>query len=121
MRCELQFLSGNGLKQGESVLKIVVVNKLDQNNSANLENLILLLHKSGIKKFLLDLNELKYVDSSAIGKIINVTKIIRKTGGEISISRVTSDIMNIFNLIKLGTFIKIFSTNEEAVNYLALA
>src|SRR6266403_4888976 len=41
------------------------------------------LIQGGMKKVVLDMTELKYVDSTGIGIFINVTKLIRNKGGDL--------------------------------------
>lgn len=118
MKIDIEFI--NSTEVQNKIVKCLLLDKIDINSSNTLEMLILYLAQAGIRKFILDFKEVTYIDSSGIGKIINITKVLRKQKGEISITRVSQDIMNIFNLIKLGSFIKIFPTNEEAINYLKL-
>ncbi len=102
------------------IFKIAPQNKIDQSITEQFEIFFYTLIRAGVKRFLLDLNGLKYIDSSGIGKIINITKVLRKQGGNITIARVPQEIMQVFKLVKLDTFIKIFISVEEAVNFLKL-
>jgi anti-sigma B factor antagonist len=124
VRFEIEFIKSNPnvpVDYETVIVRIAILNKLDQSIAEQFELFIFALMKSGIKKFVLDLNELKYIDSSGIGKIINITKLLRKQNGNISMSRVSQEIMQVFKLVKLDTFIKIFLSVEEAVNYLRLS
>lgn len=103
------------------IFKIAILHKIDQSMAEQFELFFLTLIRAGVKKFIIDLDELKYIDSSGIGKLINITKILRKQAGSISLARASQEVMQIFKLVKLDTFIKIFHSIEEAVNYLKLA
>lgn len=102
------------------ICKISLINKLDQENSAELEYLTTILIKGGLRKILFDMDELRYIDSSGIGRIINLTKNIRTLKGNVTIARCSSNIQDVFKLVQIEKFIKIFISNEEAINYLKL-
>jgi len=103
------------------IWKINLVNKLDQTNSEEFELFILTIIRGGVRKILFDFDELRYIDSAGLGKIINITKNIRALKGNITITRCAPNIMDILKLVKLEKFIKIFGSNEEGINYLKLA
>lgn len=59
----------------------------------------------GMKKAVFDLADLRYVDSTGIGLIINVAKQIRAKGGDLVFLNVNSAVLEIFNLVKMNDFI----------------
>ncbi len=121
MLTELEILSfeeSDNIDVFNTILKISVKEKLDQSTMKTFEAIMLTLIKGGIRKVILNLKDLKYIDSSGIGKIINITKIIRKAGGDLTITQCNEKIYNILKLVKLDTFLKFFLTNEEGANYL---
>ncbi len=101
-----------------NIFQISLSEKLDQFNMNTFEILMLTLIKGGVRKIVFNMKNLKYIDSSGIGKMINIAKIIRKTGGNLTITQCNEKIYEIFKLVKLDTFIKFFLTNEEGANYL---
>ena len=102
------------------VFKIGLLNKLDQNNCEELEMILMILIAGGARRILFDLDELRYIDSSGIGKIINITKLLRTQEGNVVISRCSPNITEILQLVHMEKFIKIFSSNEEGISYLKL-
>lgn len=100
------------------ICKIGLSNKLDHSNALHLENALLFMIQGGMKKLMLDLTDLKYIDSTGIGKLIKITKTLRKTKGDVCITKCTSHIVEIFKLVRLEKFIKIFNSNEEGLNFL---
>ena len=98
-----------------------IINKLDQTNTAEFDFIITTLIKGGLKRLLLDLEELRYVDSSGIGKLINITKNIRKMEGDLIVTKCSSHVMEVFKLVHLEKFVQICNTNEEALTNLRLA
>ncbi|MDD5066094.1 MAG: STAS domain-containing protein [bacterium] len=100
------------------ICKICLFNELDRKSDNDFEFIITALINGGIRKILFDLENLRYVDSSGIGKIISTTKLIRKLNGNVTITRCSTQIMEILVLIKLENFIKIFPSAEEGMNFL---
>jgi anti-anti-sigma factor len=101
-----------------SICKIGLYNELDRKMDNDFEFIITSLVNNGIRKILFDMENLRYIDSSGIGKVINITKLIRKLNGNCTITRCSPQIMEILVLIKLENFIKIFPSMEEGINFL---
>ena len=64
------------------------------------------------------MDELRYVDSSGIGKIINTTKHIRSVKGNLTVARCAPNVKEVFDLVHLEKFLEIFNSIEEAINFL---
>lgn len=103
------------------ICKVNLINKLDQDSCEEFEFLIMTLIKGGLRKILYDIDELRYVDSSGIGKMINITKQLRSLQGNAAIARISTNVMEVFKLVHLEKFINIFTSNEEAISYLKLS
>lgn len=100
------------------ICRLGLTAKLDQTNTTHFELLVLTLIQGGIRKILLDMDELKYIDSSGIGKIINITKYLRKVKGNITITSCSPQVDKTLKLVKLDNFISFFTSNDEGFNYL---
>jgi len=102
------------------ICKVNVINKLDQDNCEEFEFILTTLTKGGLGKLMFDLDELRYIDSSGIGKMINITKNMRALKGNVAVTRCSPNVMEVFTLVHLEKFIKIFNSNEEGISYLKL-
>ncbi|HOD13899.1 MAG TPA: STAS domain-containing protein [Spirochaetota bacterium] len=98
------------------VFKIVLPQKLDVDNAKDLWFYLSTLITGGALKIYLEMNKLEYIDSSGIGVIINAAKMVRLKKGDIVIANISDDIRNIFKVINLENFIKIYGSEVEAVN-----
>lgn len=98
------------------VFKVVLPQKLDVDNAKDLWFYLSTLITGGALKIYLEMNKLEYIDSSGIGVIINAAKMIRLKKGDIVIANISDDIRNIFKVINLENFIKIYGSEVEAVN-----
>lgn len=60
----------------------------------------------------LDLDDVNYIDSSAIGSIIKSLNLIKNYGGEMILFGLKPMILNVFKLAKLDNFFTILTTEE---------
>jgi len=66
-------------------------------------------------RVVLDLNRVKFVDSSGCGAILSCLKNLTSTGGDLKLCRITPRVRTTFELIRLHRICEIFDTREEAV------
>ena len=76
------------------------------------------LIKGGLRKVIVDMDRLTFIDSLGIGMLINIAKLLRARKGDITLINVPEAIGRIFKPINLPRFIKIFDTEEAAVKFL---
>ncbi|WP_456279176.1 STAS domain-containing protein [Bacillus sp. AK128] len=65
----------------------------------------------------LDLDQVKYLNSSALGIIADTAMKARKDEKELVISGVKPPINEIFKIVKFETFMSLFTNLDDAVNY----
>jgi anti-sigma B factor antagonist len=97
------------------IFKAELPKKIDIDNSKDLWIFLKTLISGGAQKILVDLKGCQYIDSSGIGIIINATKLMRKHKGDIILMGVSDEIKNIFKVINLENFIKIYNSEVEAM------
>jgi anti-sigma B factor antagonist len=98
------------------VFKTTLPQKIDIDNSKDLWIYFKTLISGGAKKIFVDLKKVEYIDSSGIGVFINSAKLIRKQNGDIVLANVSEEVRNIFRVINLDEFIKIYNSEVEAIN-----
>jgi anti-sigma B factor antagonist len=98
------------------VFKTTLPQKIDIDNSKDLWIYFKTLITGGAKKIFVDLKKVEYIDSSGIGVFINSAKLIRKQNGDIVLANVSEEVRNIFRVINLDEFIKIYNSEVEAIN-----
>jgi anti-sigma B factor antagonist len=67
-------------------------------------------------RIVLDLNRVRFVDSSGCGAILSVLKNATSAGGDLKLCRVSRPVRTTFELIRLHRICEIFDTRDEAVN-----
>ena len=96
---------------------------LDMNGSVrmgegaiSLRNSIRGLVDQGKKKFLLNLNGVKNIDSSGIGELIANYTTVSRDGGQLKLLNLTEKIQNLLVITKLLTVFDSYDNEAEALN-----
>jgi anti-sigma B factor antagonist len=93
-------LSGDliGENNGMNVLEVV--------NSSILEN---------IRKCIIDISSLRYINSSGIGVLITILTKFRNKGGEVYLLKPSESVQKLLVITKLNAIFQIIQTEEEAL------
>ncbi|PKL37242.1 MAG: hypothetical protein CVV44_16545 [Spirochaetae bacterium HGW-Spirochaetae-1] len=102
------------------IFKIRFPKRVDFENSRDFWIFFNALIEGGALKLLLDLHDLEYIDSSGIGVLISTAKALRKNSGDVVLANASSDVRNVFKVVNLQSFIKLFNTDGEAFNHFRL-
>jgi len=98
------------------IFRIEAGKRINMDNSNELWIFLKTLIEGGAKKMLLDLGKTEFIDSSGIGVLINSAKLLRQKKGDIVLSGASSEIRDIFKIINLQDFIRLYKTDVEALN-----
>jgi anti-anti-sigma factor len=99
-------------------VRISAARVFDAEDSSSMMIVLTALIKGGIAKIAVDMKGLEYIDSRGIGTLINAAKLIREHHGDLVLYNVPEQIDKIFQPVNLPRFIKIFSDEQETLNYL---
>ncbi len=66
-------------------------------------------------KFLLDFVNVEHLSSAALGMLINVNNRIKKQSGQLRLSNIRPQIMEVFNITRLNKAFQILTTRQEAL------
>jgi len=67
-------------------------------------------------KLVLNLENVDYVNSTAIGAIVAVAQQVRRRKGDLKVFGMKEDIRKVFDLVGASKILEIFGTEQEAVN-----
>ena len=73
------------------------------------------LIEDGVKKFVINLHGVPWINSTGLGILISGYSTLRRSGGELKLLKVSDRIENIFIVSKLYTVFESFSDEEEAI------
>lgn len=68
-----------------------------------------------IKKVVIDLADVSYINSTGLGSLISVLTTLRNAGGDLKISHVGEKIKNIFVITQLVKVFDTYETHERAI------
>jgi len=67
-------------------------------------------------RLVLDMAELSFVDSSGCGALLSCLRKVKANAGDLKLCSVSSQIRDLFNVIRMDQIFDIFGSREEAVN-----
>ena len=95
---------------------IVDVNgEMDLYNSYKLKELIMKMIEKDVRLFVINLEEVGYIDSSGIGVLIYICSTIKKKGLKLAIANIHGSVKKVIELTKLSGYFPICGRLEEAI------
>lgn len=92
---------------------------IDKNQASEMIKAIDALLESGSTKFIVDLAELKYMNSSGLNILIQLLTKARNKGGEAVICNVSKKVNELLLITKLNTLFKVVDTKADAISQLS--
>ena len=102
-------------KDQYSILKLQE-EKLDSPLSPALKSEFVTLNAEGIKNIIIDLSEVKYVDSSGLSALLVGNRIYNEDGGIFILSSLNDHVMKLIKISQLNNVLNILPTVEEAID-----
>jgi len=114
-------VQSDGASDGE-VAVLVVGGELDYEVSPQLRARLLGAIKDGRRRLVLDLTEVTFIDSTAIGVLAGVVARLDKVGGgSLAVVSTHEKVLQIFEITGLDSVVTLHGSRDEAVSVLALA
>ena len=92
----------------------VPVEELDASNSGEFKRDIAPLLQSQ-KRLVLDLSQLRFVDSSGLGAMLSCLRQLSGKGGDLKLCSMSRQVRALFELVRMHRIFDIYGTKEEAV------
>ena len=101
-------------KNGE--IYIIDVNgEMDLYNSYKLKELVMKMLEKNVHSFVINLEQVDYIDSSGIGALIYICSTIKKLNLKLSIANIHGSVKKVIELTKLMGYFPIANSVEEAL------
>ena len=101
-------------KNGE--IYIIDVNgEMDLYNSYKLKELVMKMLEKNVKNFIINLEQVDYIDSSGLGALIYICSTMKKMNLKFAISNVHGSVKKVIELTKLMGYFPIANSVEEAL------
>lgn len=98
-----------------SILKLQE-EKLDSPLSPALKSEFVTLNAEGIKNIIIDLSEVKYVDSSGLSALLVGNRIYNEDGGIFILASLNDHVMKLIRISQLNNVLNLLPTVEEAID-----
>jgi anti-sigma B factor antagonist len=105
-------------KQGDVLMARILNNRLDAQSADDFRNTMSDFISNGNRCITLDISEVDFVDSSGLGAMVSVLKLIGEDG-DIAICGPTESAMRMFKLTRMNKVFRIFDKEEDAVSALS--
>jgi anti-sigma B factor antagonist len=91
---------------------------IDKNQANELVEEVEAMLANGELKYVFDLAELRYINSSGLNVLINILTRARKAGGEAVVANVSKKVNELLIITKLNTVFTVTDTVEKAISKL---
>ena len=103
-------------EKNEIVVIYVKEERLDAHNSGNLKTEMSTLFGAGKKNILVDLNDVRFIDSSGLGALVSGFKNAISNQGNLKLSSLQPQVRSMFELTRLHRVFEIFPSSSEALD-----
>lgn len=102
--------------RNDVVIIYVKEERLDAHNSGELKIEVQRLFEEGKKNVLIDLKDVRFIDSSGLGALVSGFKNAISHQGILKLSTLQSQVRSMFELTRLHRVFEIFSSTSEALD-----
>jgi anti-sigma B factor antagonist len=92
---------------------------MDLYNSYKLKELVMKMLEKKVERFIINLENVDYIDSSGIGTLISICSAIRKLGFKLFITNIHGSVKKVIELTKLMGYFPITPTIDDALRRMA--
>jgi anti-sigma B factor antagonist len=88
---------------------------IGENNGANVLDVVNTSIQNKVRKCIVDIASLRYINSSGIGVLITILTKFRNKGGEVYLLKPSESVQKLLVITKLNAIFQIIQTEEEAL------
>lgn len=103
------------LIDGKGITILNLTGKIDQETYFDLRDKVRNLMTSGKNRLVIDLTNVELVSTAGWNTIANNSEFAKQNNGEIKVCCMKKEVEEVFELMDLKDFIKMYKTREEAV------
>jgi len=108
--------------KGLSGTALVILNgSIDAKTVITFQTHLNSVKERGVERFIMDMENVKYVNSTGLGYLINLSDSVTPEKGGISLVKVQPKVKVVFDMLGLNAFFRIFTTRDEALKHLQAA
>ncbi len=100
--------------EGDVVIISVLADVLDADNARWFKSRMATVIGNA-RKFVLDMGQVRFVDSSGCGALLSSLRQISAGGGDLKLANVQKSVRSMFELVRLHRVVEIFDNREAAI------
>ncbi|MGO1119169.1 STAS domain-containing protein [Rhodovibrionaceae bacterium A322] len=97
------------------IAKVVVDDRIDSGNAADVQTQLLQLVQSGHHKVLIDLSGLEYLSSAGLRVFLVLAKQLKAAGGKLVLHSMTDNVKSVFTISGFIKMLTVVDSAEEAL------
>ncbi|HNZ65859.1 MAG TPA: anti-sigma factor antagonist [Planctomycetota bacterium] len=105
------------LQQMETAALVKINGSIDAKTVVLFQEKLDQFQLEGYTRFILDMEGIKYVNSTGLGTLVNVADELETKGGGIALIKIHPKVKVVFDMLGLNAFFKIYSNEEEALSH----
>jgi anti-sigma B factor antagonist len=90
--------------------------RIDAHNASELKDTILHLIEQGEKNMIVQLEQVRFIDSSGLGALLSGHKHATAKSGKLALANLQKQVLSMFELTRLNTVFEIYGNVNDAVN-----
>lgn len=90
--------------------------RIDAHNSGELKNFLLQLIEQGQPQLIVQMEEVRFIDSSGLGALLSGHKNATTNAGKLVLAAVQKQVFSMFELTRLNRVFEIYTTLTEALD-----
>ena len=103
------------LKRYSSIYIVDITGDIDMYNASNVKNVINTMVAKDIRYYIINLENVEYMDSSGIGALIYIHSELKKRDMILRIANVTGSVRKVIELTKLMGYFKIVQSVKDGI------
>jgi len=111
-----EIIDTGGIETHNRIFEYPTYGDIDLYKCPDLKTMVQNQMKDGFKYVIFDLKETKFIDSSGIGALIQISGWLRRRGGELVVCNILESVKKVFEVTRLENHIRVSESNDEARN-----
>ncbi len=109
-----EIIDTGGVETHDRIFEHPTYGDIDLYKCPDLKTLVQNQMKDGYKYIIFDLKETKFIDSSGIGALIQISGWLRRRGGELIVCNISESVKKVFEVTRLENHIRVALDNDQS-------
>lgn len=104
------------VQNGVTVVRFTETRVIDQRNINQIgAELTDMVEKGGVRKMLINMQNVRYLSSAVLGKLVSLHKALEERKGKLKLCGVAPSVYEVFEITRLNRVFEMHNTEDEAI------